>query len=516
MLSLRLKGRYTPQSTLSEDRVISSLLSVVIDTQRQIYPPVNTIRGQSDLFTVQCCHWHSKADIPPIQHYQSTEWSLHCSMLSLTLKGRYTPLVNIAVDRVISPLFIVGIDNQRQIYPPFNTNRGQSDLFTVQCCHWDSKADIPPIQHCQRTEWSLHCSMLSLTLKGRYTPHSTLSEDRVIFSLFNVVIDTQRLIYPPGQHYQRTEWSLHCSLLSLTLKGRYTPLVNIAVDRMISSLFIVGIDTQRQIYPPFNTVRGQSDLFTVQCCHWHSKADIPPSQHYQRTEWSFHCWVLSLTLKGRYTPHSTLSEDRVISSLFNVVIDTQRQIYPHSQQYQRKEWSLHCSLLALTIKGRYTPHSTLSEDRVISSLFNVVIDTQREIYPQFNTVRGQSDLFTVECCHWHSKADIHPIQHYQRTEWSLHCSMLSLILKGRYTPTVNTIRGQSDLFTVQCCHWHSKADITPWSTLSEHRLISSLFSVFIDQRQIYPPIQHYQSIDWSLHCSMLSLTLKGRYTPWST
>ena len=303
-------------------------------------------------------------------------------------------------------------------------------------------------------------------------------------------------------------------MLSLTLKGRYTPLVNIAVDRMISSLFIVGIDTQRQIYPPFNTVRGQSDLFTVQCCHWHSKADIPPSQHYQRTEWSFHCWVLSLTLKGRYTPHSTLSEDRVISSLFNVVIDTQRQIYPHSQQYQRKEWSLHCSLLALTIKGRYTPHSTLSEDRVISSLFNVVIDTQREIYPQFNTVRGQSDLFTVECCHWHSKADIHPIQHYQRTEWSLHCSMLSLILKGRYTPTVNTIRGQSDLFTVQCCHWHSKADITPWSTLSEHRLISSLFSVFIDnQRQIYPPIQHYQRTEWSLHCSVFSLTLKERYTP---
>ena len=172
MLSLRLKGRYTPQSTLSEDRVISSLFNVVIDTQRQIYSPFNTIRGQSDLFTVQCCHWDSKADIPP----QST----------------------LAEDRVISSLFNVVIDTQRQIYPPFNTIRGQSDLFTVQCCHWHSKADIPP--------------------------HSTLSEDRVISSLFNVVIDTQRQIYPPVQHYQSTEWSLHCSMLSLTFKGRYTPL----------------------------------------------------------------------------------------------------------------------------------------------------------------------------------------------------------------------------------------------------------------------------------------------------
>ena len=210
----------------------------------------NSIRGQSDLFTVKCCHWDSKADIPPIQHYQRTEWSLHCSMLSLS--------------------------TQRQIYTPFNTIRGQSDLFTVQCCHWDSKADIPPIQHYQRTEWSLHCSMLSLTLKGRYTPWSTLVEDRVISSLFNVVIDTQRQIYPPVQHYQRTEWSLHCSMLSLILKGRYTPHSTLSEDRVISSLFNVVIDTQRQIYPSV--------------------------QHYQRTEWSLHCSMLSLILKGRYTP----------------------------------------------------------------------------------------------------------------------------------------------------------------------------------------------------------------------
>ena len=248
MLSLTLKGRYTPHSTLLEDRVISSLLNVVIDNQRQIY--------------------HTG------KHYQRTEWSLHCSMLSLTLKGRYTPLVNIAVDRVISSLFIVGIDNQRQINPHFNTNRGQSDLFTVQCCHGDSKADIP------------------------HPPFNTIRGQSDLFTVQCCHWHSKADI-PPIQHYQRTEWSFHCSMLSLTLEGRYTPLVNIAEDRVISSLFNVVIETQRQIYPPFNTIRGQSDLFTVQCFHWHSKADIPH-------------------------PPSTLSEDRVISSLFNVVNDTQR------------------------------------------------------------------------------------------------------------------------------------------------------------------------------------------------
>ena len=130
------------------------------------------------------------------------------------------------------------------------------------------------------------------------------------------------------------------------------------------------------------------------------------------------------------------------------------------------------------------PHSTVLEDRVISSLFNVVIETQRQTYPPFNTIRGQSDLLTVQCCHWDSKADIHPIQHYQRTEWSLHCSMLSLTLKGRYTHPVNPIRGQSDLFTVQCCHWDSKAHILPPSFKQQISLIarSTTMHIYIGGR----------------------------------
>ena len=157
--------------------------------------------------------------------------------------------------------------------------------------------------------------------------------------------------------------------------------------------------------------------------------------------------------------HSTLSEDRVISSLFNVVIEPQRQISP-----------------------------SVNTSRGQSDLFTVQCchwDSKADIPPSFNTIRGQSDLFTVQCCHWHSKQDIPPSQHYQRTEWSLHCSMLSLTLKGRYTPPVNTNRGQSDLFTVQCCNWHSKADIPLQSTLAEDSVISLLFNVVIDtQRQI--------------------------------
>ena len=130
---------------------------------------------------------------------------------------------------------------------------------------------------------------------------------------------------------------------------------------------------------------------------------------------------------------------------------------PHSTD-QRRERSLHCSMLSLTLKGRYTPHSTLSKDSVISSLFNVVIETQGQIYT--------------------------PIQYYQRREWSLHCSMLSLTLKGRYTPPVNSSKGQSDLFTVQCCHWHSKADILPPSFKQQISLIarSTTMHIYIGGR----------------------------------
>ena len=161
---------------------------------------------------------------PPGQHCQSTEWSLHCSMLSFTQRDHL--------------------------------------------CE----------KHGQSTEWSLHCSMLSFRLKGRWTHYVqiTLSEHRVISSLFNVVIETQRQMDHPSQHCQSTEWSLHCSMLSFRLKGRWTP----------------------------------------------------PGQHCQSTEWSLHCSMLSLRLKGRWTPWSTLSEHRVISSLFNVVIETQRQMDP--------------------------------------------------------------------------------------------------------------------------------------------------------------------------------------------
>ena len=295
MLLLRLKGRWIPYVQ-------------------------NTARAQSDLFTVQCCHWDSKADGPSSQHCESTELSLHCSMLLFRLKGRWTPYVQ-------------------------NTARAQSDLFTVQCCHWDSKADGPSSQHCLSTELSLHCSMLSLRLKGRWTPL---------------------------QHCQSTEWSLHCSMLSFRLKPRWTPL-----------------------------------------------------QHCQSTEWSLHCSMLSLRLKPRWTSSS--------------------------QHCQSTEWSLHCSMLSFRLKGRWTPKSTLSKHRVIASLFNVAIETQRQMDPYLvNTVRAQNDLFTVQCCQWDSKADGPPSQHGQSTVWFLHCSMLSLRLKGRWTPqsTQSEHRFTSSLFNV--------------------------------------------------------------------
>ena len=46
--------------------------------------------------------------------------------------------------------------------------------------------------------------------------------------------------------------------------------------------------------------------------------------------------------------------------------------------------------------------------------------------------------------------------------------MLSRRLKGRWTPPVNTVRAQSDLFTVQCCHWDSQADIRKYKEIPVH------------------------------------------------
>ena len=402
MLQMRLKDRWTPQNSVTEctDVVIqtqrqmdppsqhswstewsSSLFNVVIETQRQMCKTLPEHRVISSLFNVVI---ETQTDGPSSQHCESTEWSLHCSMLSFRLKSRWTPYVQ-------------------------NNTRAQSDLFTVQCCHSDSKADGPSSQHCQSTEWSLHCSMLSLRLKGRWTPL---------------------------QHCQSTEWSLHCSMLSFRLKPRPPPVNTVRAESDLFTVQCCHWDSKADGPPPVNPVRAQSDLFTVQCCHSDSKADEPPSQHCQSTEWllhwcchwdskadgplpgqqcqstewSLHCSMLSFRLKGRWTP----------------LVNTG----------QSTEWSLHCSMLSFRLKGRWTPQSTQSEHRfntvravntvrVISSLFNVVIETQRQMDLPLcqNTARAQSDLFTVQCCHSDSKADVK-----------------------------NTARAQSDLFTVQGCH----------------------------------------------------------------
>ena len=478
-----------------------------------------------------------------------------------------------------------------------NTARTQSYLFTVQCCHSDSKADGTPM-----------CK--------------TLSEHRVISSLFNVVIETQRQMDPPSQHCQSTEWSLHCSMLWFTFKGRWIPLkhcqstelslqficchrleqaedlftVQCCHDetkadgptqstqlehRVISSLFnVVNIETQRQMdLPLINTVRAQSDLFTVQCCHSDCKNCTrvwPPSDS-----------------KAGGLP-STLSEHRVISSLFNVVIQTQRQIdLPQStlsehrvisslmlslrlkgrwtapSQHCQHMLSLHCSMLQMRLKDRWTPQnsvraqsylftvqcchsgskadgpplntvraqsdlftvqcchsnskaegapwSTLSEHRVISSLFNVVIEAQRQMDPPVNIQSTDCEWsFTVQCCHSDSKADGPPCSTCQSTEWSFHCSMLSL----RITLQMDRLCAkhcQSTESSLHCsmlsfrlnCRW------TPCKPLSEHRVISSLCNVVIENhRQMdHLCVKHCQSTEWSLHCSMLSFRLKGRWTP---
>ena len=504
--------------TLSEHRLISSMFNVVIQTQRQMdHPPVNTVRtahrvslylwvwmttlnseeitlcsdsvsGGPSVFQSQWLHWTVKRSLcaqtgvisslfnvaieterqmDPPKHCQSIEWSLHCSMFSFSLKGRGTPCVQ-------------------------NTVRTQIDLSNVQCCHSDSKADgPPPSQHCQSTEWSLHCSMLSFRLKGRWTPQSTLSEHRVISSLFNVVIQTHRQVDSPQNtvRAQSDLFTVQCCHSDSKADG--PPMCKtLSEHRVISSLFNVVIQTQRKMNPLVNIVWAQSYLFPVQCCHWDSKADgLPKWTQLEHRVISSLFNVVIETQRQMDPTWSTLSEHRVITSLFNVVIQTQRHMDPLCAKHcQSTEWSLHCSMLSFRFKGRWTPPSTLSENRVISSMFNVVIQTQR-----------QMDPFS---------------QHCQSTEWSLHCSMLSFRLKGRWTPYVqNTARAQSYLFTVQCCHWDSKADGHPSQhcQTTELSLHCSMLSFRLKGR--WTTVQHCQSTEWSLHCSMLSFRLKGRWTP---
>ena len=140
----------------------------------------------------------------------------------------------------------------------------------------------------------------------------------------------------------------------------------------------------------------------------------------------------------------TIPEHRVISSLFNVVIQTQRQVDPPVNTVRDRVISSLFNIIIETQRQIDLPQSTLSEHRVISSLFNVIM-----------RLKGR----------WTA-----PSQHCQSTELSLHCSMLQMRLKTDGPPkTVSEHR--VILFTVQCCHSDSKADRPPQSTQLEHSVI---------------------------------------------
>ena len=107
-------------------------------------PPFKTARALSELFAVQCHQW---------EHIRNSQ-----------LIGIYKE-IPVQINWWLSPLPIIPL-------PPFETARALSQLFTVQCHQWepiqnsqligiDKEGNIPPppIQNCQRTEWTLCCSM---------------------------------------------------------------------------------------------------------------------------------------------------------------------------------------------------------------------------------------------------------------------------------------------------------------------------------------------------------------------
>ena len=114
----------------------------------------------------------------------------------------------------------------------------------------------PPIQNCQSSEWTLHFSMQSMRAHAKQSTNRKISGNVSVtpqligkYKEMSVWHQVNLTIYPP-YIWQSTEWSLHCSMLSLALKDRYTPPPTLADHRVISSLFKVVTETLRQIYPP--------------------------------------------------------------------------------------------------------------------------------------------------------------------------------------------------------------------------------------------------------------------------
>ena len=146
---------------------IKGNVSVTQGKSYDIPPLFETARAQSELFAIQCGQWE------PIRNSQ--------------LIGRYKEMsVNL------------------MIYPPpqFETARAQSELFAFQCSQWK------PIRNSQLIGKYKEMSVWHQVNLTIYPPTIYLTEHRVISSLFNVVIDTQRQIYPPKSFEQ------HISLIA--------------------------------------------------------------------------------------------------------------------------------------------------------------------------------------------------------------------------------------------------------------------------------------------------------------
>ena len=73
--------------------------------------------------------------------------------------------------------------------------------------------------------------------------------------------------------------------------------------------------------------------------------------------------------------------------------------------------------------------------------------------PPFKTASAQSDLFIFfQCSQWEHIRNSQLIGKYKEM------SVWHQVNLTKYPPSISD-REQCDVFTVQCCHWHSKTDI---------------------------------------------------------
>ena len=194
-------------------------------------PPWETARMQSKLFAVQCHQWEPIRNSQLISKYKKipVQWQIDRYIgtnTQLDTIGRWTPQSSkqrFLPYHYTNYWIYCTYRYWRQMDPPRETARVQSELFAVQCHQWEPIRNSQLIRKYKKipVQWQIDRYIgtnTQLDTIGRWTPQSS----------------KQRCL-----PYHYTNYWIYCTY-------RY----------------------RRQMDPPWETARMQSELFAVQCHQW--------------------------------------------------------------------------------------------------------------------------------------------------------------------------------------------------------------------------------------------------------